>query len=117
MFCQKHIFLKEFSFLISKITFVFLYHVGFSDNQHYHYHAGASIPSEAMLHFQIPSVFDKFSDSVKNSKNVTFSRKEFDFHSPKFLTTFFSHRPQISNSPYFACFNTTPRNMLTFFIS
>src|SRR6218665_3317846 len=33
----------------------------------------------------------------------------FAFHPPIFLMTlFFSHRPQISNSPYFPCFNNFP---------
>jgi len=36
MFCQKYIFLRDLSLLISKMTSVFLYHVGFPDNQHYH---------------------------------------------------------------------------------
>jgi len=58
-------------------------------------------PPEAMMHFptlfQIPPIFEKFSDSVENFRNFTFSRIFFrfsDFHPPKF-----SHRPRISNLP------------------
>jgi len=49
--------------------------------------------------FQIPSVSEKFPDSVENFPAFTFSRKFFDFHPPKFLMTFFSLQPQISNFP------------------
>src|SRR6218665_2450658 len=55
-----------------------------------------------MMHsplFQIfPSIFDKFSDCGK----LPFPETFFDFHPPKFLMTFFSHRPQISNFLLFA---------------
>ena len=39
---------------------------------------GASIPPEAMVHFplfQIPPIFEKFSDSVENFQNFSFSRE------------------------------------------
>src|SRR6218665_643732 len=59
--------------------------------------SGASIPPEpkAMMHFPPVSDFPlfpkNFSDFVENLPNFTFSEKFFDFHPPKFLTTFFSH--------------------------
>ena len=54
-----------------------------------------------------PLFFEQFSYSVEHLLNVTFSRKIFDFHPPKFLMTFFSffsHRPQISNFSLFSLF-------------
>src|SRR6218665_235925 len=72
--------------------------------------AEASIPPEAMMHFppsDSPLFFEQFSYSVEHLLNVTFSRKIFDFHPPKFLMTFFSffsHRPQISNFSLFSLF-------------
>ena len=50
-----------------------------------HVHAGASIPSETMMHFphvsDFPPIFDKFSDSEENFQNFTFSRKISSFSS------------------------------------
>src|SRR6218665_929064 len=44
-------------------------------------------PPEAMMHFptlfQIPPIFEKFSDSVENFRNFTFSRKISPFSSAK----------------------------------
>src|SRR6218665_73194 len=44
----------------------------------------------------------------KISSILFFPDKFLDFHTPNFLVTFFSHLPQISNYPHFACFNTFP---------
>src|SRR6218665_2468403 len=71
--------------------------------------AEASIhPPEAMMHFppvsDFPSVSGKISDSEENFHNDTFTHKNFDFHPPKFLMTFFSHRLQIFNFPLFWLF-------------
>src|SRR6218665_925109 len=67
---------------------------------------GASIPSEAMMHFppvSVSPIFDKFSDSVENFLNFTFSQKKFRFSSAKISDDlFFSHRPQISNFSLFS---------------
>src|SRR6218665_3150230 len=56
-----------------------------------------------MMHFppvsDFPLFSKKFSDSEENFHNFTFSRKISYFHPQKFLMTFFSHRPQISNLP------------------
>jgi len=37
-------------------------------------------------------------------KILPYPEKFLDFHPPKFLMTFFSHRPQISNFPLFFLF-------------
>src|SRR6218665_4031973 len=55
-----------------------------------------------MMHFppvsDSPTIFEKFSDSVENFQNVTFSRKISQFSSAKISDDlFFSHPPQISN--------------------
>src|SRR6218665_1239422 len=63
-------------------------------------------PSGAMMHFplfQIPPLFPK-KFLTENFIKFTFSREMFLFSSAKF----FSHKPQISNSPYFHYFNTFP---------
>src|SRR6218665_262970 len=64
---------------------------------------GTSIHPEAMMHppvSDVPPIFQKCSDSVKNFLNFTpFPEIFFHFHPPKFLMTFFSH--QIF--PYFPC--------------
>src|SRR6218665_2532134 len=57
---------------------------------------GASIPSEAMMHFHpvsdSPPIFEKFCDFLENFKNLTFSRKNFPFSSAKISDDlFFSH--------------------------
>src|SRR6218665_2487719 len=62
-------------------------------------------PPEAMMHFptcfRFPPIFEKFSDSVENFQNFTFSRKI----SAKISDDHFSsHRPQISNFPLFPLF-------------
>src|SRR6218665_387073 len=73
---------------------------------------GASIPPEVTMHlpplFQIPPIFDEFSDFMENFKNFTFSRKISDFHPPKFLMIFFwSSTTNYFEFPlYFACFTT-----------
>src|SRR6218665_572084 len=69
-------------------------------------HAGASIPPETMMHFPPVSDFPPpFSKNFLTLKKIftilPFSEKFLDFHPPKFLMTFFSHRPQILNSPIF----------------
>src|SRR6218665_525753 len=46
---------------------------------------------------------------LKIFQMLPFPEKEFDYHPPKFLMTFFSHRLKILNSPsYFRYFNTFP---------
>src|SRR6218665_999952 len=50
--------------------------------------------------FQIsPSIFEKFTDSLKIFPNCTFSRKISRFSSAKISYDIFCHRPQISNFP------------------
>src|SRR6218665_3951559 len=62
---------------------------------------GASIPSETMMHF--PPVTDSplFSKNFRTLRKIfkllPFTEKFIDFHPPKFLKIFFSHR--ISNFP------------------
>src|SRR6218665_1396480 len=72
--------------------------------------SGASIPSEAMMHFppvsDFPPIFEKFSESVENFQNFTFSEKFLDFHPPKFLMTFFS--PVVSQKLFFPPFKNSP---------
>src|SRR6218665_1825708 len=46
---------------------------------------------------------------------LPFPENIFDSHPHKFLMTFFSHRPQISNSPYFLCFRTPSPLFRAFF--
>ena len=64
---------------------------------------GRPSPSEAIMHFlsvsDFPPIFDKFSDSVENFKNFTFSQKNVSI-----FIRFFSHQPQISNFPLFSVF-------------
>ena len=70
--------------------------------------------------FQIsPSIFKKCSDSVENFLNFTFSRKISLFPSAKICDDlFFSHRPQISNSPpHFRLFRENYYSPLLFNIS
>src|SRR6218665_1443822 len=67
---------------------------------------GASIPPETMMHFpplfQISPLFQKnFRTFWKFLTILPFPVKFLDFHPPKFLTFFFSQRPQISNFPHF----------------
>ena len=54
--------------------------------------SGASIPpwghDAFPACFRFPPIFEKFSDSVENFQNFTFSEKFSDFHPPKFLMTF-----------------------------
>src|SRR6218665_3296372 len=56
-----------------------------------------------MMHFPPVSDFPLFSTNFltfwKMSKIFPFPEKNSHFHPPKFLTTFFSHRPQISDFP------------------
>src|SRR6218665_2019866 len=64
-----------------------------------------------MMHFpplfQI-SPFSKFFFTFwEISEILPFPEKISYFHPPKFLTTFFSHRPQISNFPPLFCHFTT----------
>src|SRR6218665_1684317 len=66
-----------------------------------------------MMHFTPVSDFPLFSTNFltfwKISPNFTFSRTNFPFSSAKISDDlFFSHRPQISDSPYFPCFSTFP---------
>src|SRR6218665_1571998 len=77
--------------------------------------AGASIPSEAMMHFPPVSDFPLFSKNFwtfwKISQIFPFPEKISHFHPPKF-------RPQISDfPPYFACFTTFPPDSRKFLIS
>src|SRR6218665_303299 len=65
---------------------------------------GASIPPETMMHFpplfQISPLFQKnFRTFWKILTILPFPKHFLDFHPPKFLMTFFSHQPQISNFP------------------
>ena len=64
-------------------------------------------PSEGMMHFPPVSYFplfpNKFSDSVKNLPNFTFSDQIFPFSFTKiFLMTLFSHWPQNFEFPLFS---------------
>ena len=65
-------------------------------------------PPEAMMHFPLcfrfPLVPKNFLTPWKISLILPFHEKFFDFHPPKFLMTFFSHQPQISNFPLFSVF-------------
>src|SRR6218665_1133784 len=77
-----------------------------------------------MMHFppvsDSPPVSEKFLDFQKNVKNVTFSRKISRLSSAKISDDlFFSHRPQISNSPLFSLFQyiTPPVSRKLFFHS
>src|SRR6218665_2465050 len=69
---------------------------------------GASIPSEAMMHFlprfRFPPIFDKFSDSVENFQNVTFPAKISD--------DLFAIDHKFRISPYFPCFPPVSRKLL-----
>ena len=77
-------------------------------------HAGASIPSETMMHFppcfRFPPYFRKiFGLWGKFLQILPFPEKFLDFHPPKFLMTFFlviDHKFRIP--PYFPWFNTFP---------
>src|SRR6218665_2801902 len=64
---------------------------------------GRPSPPEAMMHF--PPCFRIFRFPLF-STNFTIFRKNFRFSSAKISDDL--HRPQISNSPYFPCFNTFP---------
>ena len=66
-----------------------------------------------MMHFppffRFPPIFEKFSDSVENFQNFTFSRKNFRFSSAKISYDVFlviDHKFRIS--PYFLCFPVSP---------
>ena len=77
--------------------------------QMYQYAAGASIPSEAVMHFPPVSDFPpyfrkKFRTSWKILTFLPFPKFFLDFHPPKYLTTIFSHWPQIRNFPLFSLF-------------
>ena len=67
-------------------------------------------PSEAMMHIclclRFPPIFDKFSDSVENFRNVTFSRKYFRFSSGKISDDLFFVIDQ--KCRIFPCFSTFP---------
>src|SRR6218665_1477688 len=70
-------------------------------------HAGASFPLETIMHsplcFRFPPLFSKNVLTLRKILTIfPFPEIFLDFHPPKFLMTFFSHRPQISNSPIFA---------------
>ena len=58
--------------------------------------------------FRFPPIFEKFSDSVENFPNFSSSRNFFPiFIRKNFWWPFFSHRPQITDSPLcFPCFGT-----------
>src|SRR6218665_1172080 len=64
---------------------------------------GASTPPEVMMHFPLFHISPLFSKNFKTlwkiSKMLPFPEKNFDFHPPKFLMTFFliiDHKFQIS---------------------
>src|SRR6218665_3852964 len=61
-----------------------------------------------MMHFPPVSDFllflTNFQTLWKIFKMLPFPEKLFDFHPQTFLMTFFSNRPQISNSPLFSLF-------------
>src|SRR6218665_3086097 len=61
-----------------------------------------------MMHFPPVADFPLFSKKFRTLRNILtilpFPDKFLYFHSPKFLTTFFDHRPQISISPLFFLF-------------
>src|SRR6218665_179052 len=61
-----------------------------------------------MMHFPPVSDFPLFSKTFQTLwtifKILPFPEKCLDFHPPKFLMTFFSHRAQISNFPLFSLF-------------
>ena len=65
--------------------------------------AGASIPSEAMMHLPVFLIFPLFSRNfsgfVENHPNFSFSPRNFRFSSAKISDGL---------SPYFSCFNTFP---------
>src|SRR6218665_1827590 len=65
-------------------------------------------PPEAMMHFppcfRFPLFSKKFQTLWKIFKILPFPDKFLDFHPPKFLMTFFSHRPKMSNFPLFSLF-------------
>src|SRR6218665_1650364 len=67
---------------------------------------------EAMLQFPLvsyPPYFQKhFLTPWKIFPISPFPTKFSDFHPSKYVMTFFSHLPQILNSPYFRCFDTFP---------
>src|SRR6218665_613359 len=69
-------------------------------------------PPEAIMLFpplsDFPPIFEKFSDSVENLQNFTFSRKNVsNFNTPKFLMTFFySSTTNFEFPPYIPCFST-----------
>src|SRR6218665_719947 len=70
---------------------------------------GASIPPETMMHFPLcfrfPPYFRKIFGLSENFYNFTFSRKISSLSSAKISDDFFfSHRPQMSNSPLFSLF-------------
>src|SRR6218665_2023109 len=56
-----------------------------------------------MMHFTPVSDFPLFSKNFQTLRKIftilPFPKKFLDFHPPKFLMTFFNHRPQISNFP------------------
>jgi len=69
--------------------------------------------------FQISPLFSKNVQTLWKIFNILpFPEKFLDFHPPKFLMTFFSHRPQISKFPsYFLCFSTFPSYLAKIIIS
>src|SRR6218665_2308644 len=71
-------------------------------------YARASIPSEAMMHLppvsDFPPIFDKFSDSVENVQNFTFSRQISRFSSAKISDDLFLVIDQNFEFPLFFLF-------------
>src|SRR6218665_1248303 len=63
-----------------------------------------------MMHFQMFQIFPLFSKNIKIlweiSYILSFPEKISDFHSPKFLMTFFSSTTNFKFPPYFASFTT-----------
>ena len=71
-------------------------------SKYWGYGSGASIPPETMMHFPPsfrfhPYFWDIFRLCRKFSKFYLFTKICFHFHPPKFLMTFFSHRPCFSD--------------------
>src|SRR6218665_2192893 len=65
-------------------------------------------PSETMMHFPLFQISPLFSKNFRTLRKIftilPFPNKFLDFHPPKFLMTFFSHQPQISNLSLFSLF-------------
>src|SRR6218665_962898 len=65
--------------------------------------AGAFIHPETFMHFPLFQISPLFSKNFQTLRKILtilpFHEKFLNFHPPKFLMTFFSHRPHILNFP------------------